>query len=63
MGETNFNRKTPRPKAKARKWFMRPARTYPGNRHGGDWKINARNLYPFLSACLCLLIPRTENDR
>ena len=39
---------------------MRPARTYPGNRHGGDWKKNARNLYPFLLACLCLLIPRNS---
>ena len=26
MGETNSKRKTPRQKAKARKWFMRPAR-------------------------------------
>ena len=42
---------------------MRPARAYPGNRHGGDWKINARNLYPFLLAYLCLLIPRTESGR
>ena len=51
------------PKAKDPREVISLAQTYPGNRHGGDWKINARNLYPFLLACLCLLIPRTESGR
>ena len=63
LRETHFKRKRQVRKQKTRRKFIRPARNHPRNRHGVDWKINARNLYPFVLSCLCLLIPHTKSGR